>query len=103
MSARKNSQKSPKNPDFEQAMTELEALVERMERGELPLEEALRHFERGVELTGACQAALKAAEQRVEILLKKSGGSEVAEFEPQSGPMAGHAADNPTGDDDSTP
>lgn len=63
-------------------MKELETLVERLERGELPLEEALKQFERGVELTAACQAALKNAEQKVEILLKKSGVSEVAEFEP---------------------
>jgi exodeoxyribonuclease VII small subunit len=90
MSAKKN----PKPPDFEQAMTELEALVERLERGELPLEEALKQFERGVELTAACQTALKSAEQKVEILLKKSGGSEVAAFEPGSPEPA---------DDDTTP
>ena len=38
-------------PDFERALGELESLVERLERGDLPLEEALRTFERGVELT----------------------------------------------------
>lgn len=85
------SAKKPQAPDFEQAMAELEALVKRLEQGELPLDEALRQFEHGVELTGACQAALKSAEQKVEILLKKSGQSEVAEFEPDSG------------DDDATP
>ena len=41
-------------------MRELEALVERLERGDLPLEEALKQFERGVALTKSCQAALKA-------------------------------------------
>lgn len=60
-------------PDFEQALGELERLVERLERGDLPLEEALRTFERGVELTRHCQASLKAAQQRVEILLKRGG------------------------------
>ncbi len=67
-------------------MRELEALVERLEHGELPLEEALRQFERGVALTKACQAALKAAEQKVEILLRASGtGAEpvIADFEPE--------------------
>jgi exodeoxyribonuclease VII small subunit len=89
-----SAKKIPKTPDFEQAMTELEALVERLERGELPLEEALKQFERGVELTAACQAALKSAEQKVEILLRKSGASEVVEFEPEPSEPA---------DDDATP
>ncbi len=68
-------------PDFERAMAELETVVERLEQGEIPLEQALSHFERGVQLTGVCQAALKAAEQKVEILLRKSGVSEVSAFE----------------------
>ena len=62
-----------KPPEFEQALEELEKLVERLERGDLPLEEALRSFERGVELTRRCQGALKAAQQRVEILLRRDG------------------------------
>jgi exodeoxyribonuclease VII small subunit len=78
-----SDQASPPTPDFERAMAELEAVVERLEQGELPLEQALSHFERGVQLTGACQAALKAAEQKVEILLRKSGVSEVSAFESQ--------------------
>ena len=67
-------------PDFEQALAELESLVERLERGDLPLDEALKTFERGVELTRQCQAALKAAQQKVEILLKRSGQTEVEPF-----------------------
>jgi exodeoxyribonuclease VII small subunit len=63
-------------PDFEQALAELETLVARLERGDLPLEDALRTFERGVELTRHCQSSLKAAEQRVEILLKRNGQPE---------------------------
>ena len=78
-----------KNPiaEFEQSMRELEALVERLERGDLPLEEALKQFERGVALTKNCQAALKAAEQKVEILLKgpgTSGEPAIADFEPEA-------------------
>ena len=46
-------------------MAELEAIVERLEHGDLPLEESLKQFERGVELTRTCQAALKQAEQKV--------------------------------------
>jgi len=69
-------------PDFETAMRDLEELVERLERGDLPLEESLAAFERGVKLTRACQAALKEAEQKVEILLKKAGEPAVEDFIP---------------------
>jgi exodeoxyribonuclease VII small subunit len=61
-----------KTVDFEHALGELEAVVERLEHGELPLEDALRQFERGVELARICQASLQQAEQKVEILLKKT-------------------------------
>jgi exodeoxyribonuclease VII small subunit len=67
-------------PDFERALRELESLVERLERGDLPLEEALRIFERGVELTRHCQTSLKAAQQKVEILLKRSGQTGIEAF-----------------------
>jgi exodeoxyribonuclease VII small subunit len=68
-------------PEFEQALAELEQLVEMLEHGDLPLDEALRRFERGVELTRHCQSALKAAQQRVEILLRRDGEPESAPFE----------------------
>ncbi len=55
-------------PDFETALAELEALVQRMESGELSLEASLQEFERGVQLTRLCQAALKTAEQRVKLV-----------------------------------
>jgi exodeoxyribonuclease VII small subunit len=64
--------KKSKGMDFEQSLAELEAVVERLEHGELPLEEALKQFERGIELARGCQASLKQAEQRVEILLAKT-------------------------------
>jgi len=63
-------------------MRDLEAIVERLEQGDLPLEESLAAFERGIMLTRSCQAALKEAEQKVEILLKKSGDSVVEPFNP---------------------
>ena len=74
--------KKAKTLDFEQALGELETVVERLEHGELPLEEALRQFERGVELARACQASLKQAEQKVEILLQKTPEAEPEAFEP---------------------
>ena len=58
---------------FEEALKELEQLVETMEKGELPLEESLKSFERGIQLTRNCQKALKEAEQKVQILLKENG------------------------------
>ena len=64
--------KKGKTIDFEQALGELEAVVEKLEHGDLPLEEALKQFERGIELTRGCQASLKQAEQRVEILLART-------------------------------
>jgi exodeoxyribonuclease VII small subunit len=70
-------------PDFELAMRDLEELVERLEQGDLPLEESLAAFERGVALTRACQTALKEAEQKVEILLKKAGEPAVEAFAPE--------------------
>jgi exodeoxyribonuclease VII small subunit len=69
-----------KVPDFEEALAELEGLVERLERGDLPLDEALKTFERGVELTRHCQSSLKSAQQKVEILLKRGSGAEIEPF-----------------------
>ncbi len=62
--------------DFEEALAGLEDLVERLERGDLPLEASLAEFQRGVELSRRCQAALAAAEQRVDLLLKRNDGTE---------------------------
>jgi exodeoxyribonuclease VII small subunit len=69
-------------PDFEQSLTELEDIVARLESGELTLDESLKQFERGVQLTRRCQTALKEAEQKVEILLRKDG--EPVAFNPDS-------------------
>jgi len=77
-----------KAPDFEQALAELEGLVERLEHGDLPLDEALKVFERSVALARQCQASLQAAQQKVEILLKRSGSAQVEPFEetPEAAP-----------------
>ncbi len=74
--------KKAKSLDFEQALSELESVVERLEHGELPLEEALKQFERGIELARSCQVSLKQAEQKVEILLQKTPDAEPEVFEP---------------------
>jgi len=64
----------PATPEFEAALSELEQIVQRLEQGELSLEESLRQFERGVELTRGCQKALRQAEQKSRILAKKQDG-----------------------------
>ncbi len=56
---------------FESSLAELEALVERMEKGDLSLEQALTDFQRGIELSRNCQQALKSAEQQVQVLLEQ--------------------------------
>lgn len=68
--------KSRKKPDFETALDELEKLVETMEQGDVSLDESLKLFERGITLTRTCQESLKEAEQKVKILLDKSGEPE---------------------------
>ena len=75
-----NPQKKEKLPDFEQSLTELEALVTRLEQGDVPLEDALKTFERGVALTRQCQTALRTAQQKVEVLLARNGEETVESF-----------------------
>jgi len=65
---------------FEDAMQELEKLVEQMERGDISLEESLKAFERGINLTRTCQQALQDAEQKVQILLEKNGQQTLEPF-----------------------
>ena len=68
-----------KTLNLEKALGDLEELVEELESGDLPLEKAMKKFEEGIKLTRGCQAALKEAEQKVEILLKGAGGDEELE------------------------
>lgn len=75
--------------DFERSLAELEQIVDRLEHGELSLDESLKQFERGVQLTRACQTALKEAEQKVEILLRKTGAPEAFDAEPLDADDAG--------------
>jgi exodeoxyribonuclease VII small subunit len=65
--------------DFEAALAELEAIVQRLEQGELSLEDSLRQFERGVALTRSCQQALQQAEQKIRVLSRSADGEVVEE------------------------
>lgn len=66
--------------NFEKALQELEDLVEKMESGNLSLEESLKYFERGVTLTRNCQQALIEAEQKVQILMTQNGKEQLQDF-----------------------
>ena len=68
-------------PAFEAALAQLEALVARLESGDLPLDEALRTFEQGVRLTRECQGALTAAQQKVQRLLQRGDTVTVEDIE----------------------
>ena len=70
--------------DFEQVLTELEGLVEKLEQGEVGLEESLLLFERGIGLTRRCQSALSEAEQKVEQLLGQGEDAHIEPFQPES-------------------
>lgn len=75
---------APKRPDFERSLARLEEVVRRLESPQLSLDEAMKLFEEGVELSRECQKQLEEAEGRVEILLKKADGKMSAEpFEPE--------------------
>jgi len=66
--SKESSKTSEVKPNFETEMVELEELVNKIEAGNLSLEDSLKEFEKGIKLSRTCQAALKDAEQRVKIL-----------------------------------
>ena len=67
---------------FEDRLTALEAVVERLERGDLTLDESVRLFEEGVKLSDACKLELEKAEGRIQVLVQGQGkGMQAAEFE----------------------
>ena len=67
---------------FEDRLTQLETVVERLERGELSLEESVRLFEEGVTLSNACKLELERAEGRIQVLVETEGGGvQVAEMD----------------------
>ncbi|MFQ5777821.1 MAG: exodeoxyribonuclease VII small subunit [Terriglobia bacterium] len=65
-------------PSFESSLHRLEQIVQKLEAGELALDEALKLFEEGIHLSQQCQKQLEEAENKVEILLKKADGKVAA-------------------------
>ena len=74
---------------FEGALDELEALVARLEAGDLVLEQALATFERGVALSRRCAELLERAEQRIDELVRTQGGAAVRPFSAENAPREG--------------
>jgi len=62
-----------KTVNFETSLSELEKLVQSMESGELSLEDSLKAFENGMQLSRDCQQSLADAEQKVQLLMEKDG------------------------------
>jgi exodeoxyribonuclease VII small subunit len=81
--------KKTDEPTFEQALQQLESVVQRLEKGELPLEESLRLYEDGIRLSRLCHGKLEEAEGRIEMLLKDARGEPVldAEGRPRTTPI----------------
>lgn len=68
-------------PKFEECLQRLEEVVNQLERGDVPLEQALKLFEEGVQLSNSCRKELEEAEGKVQILLKQNGKLQAEPFE----------------------
>jgi len=77
-------------PTFEQALSQLEQIVQKLERGELPLEESLRLYEEGIRLSRLCHGKLEQAEGKIEMLMKDARGEAArdAQGRPLTKPLA---------------
>ena len=82
-------------PRFEAALKQLEEIVQRLEKGELPLEDSLKLYEDGIRLSRLCHGKLEEAEGRIEVLLKDARGEPVTDAagRPKTRPV-------PAGDED---
>ncbi len=75
------NKKPTQETSFEQALSDLENLVEQLESGDLSLDQSLQQFKRGVELTRHCQGILEQAQQTVEQLIEANDESSAVPFE----------------------
>ena len=71
-----------KQPNFEEAMLKLEEIVNELENGDVPLEQAIELFQEGIGLSGYCNQKLEQAERKIERLLEKDGVLETVDYEP---------------------
>lgn len=70
-----------KKPDFEQSLKKLEAVVEKLESGDLPLEKAVQEWEAGMALRDTCEKILADTQQKVDMLIKKDGKESLESFD----------------------
>jgi exodeoxyribonuclease VII small subunit len=82
--------KKNEEPRFEQALEALEKIVERLEKGELTLEESLKLYEEGIRLSRLCHGKLEEAEGKIEVLLKDAKGEPALDGKgrPKTKPLA---------------
>ena len=74
------AKKKLENLNFEESLDELELIVDKLEQGDLPLEEAMQLFERGLNLSKHSQSKLSDAEQKIQILMEKNGQPALKDF-----------------------
>jgi len=79
------TKKTEHNPSFEKALSELEAIVEAMESGALPLEKMMAQYEQGMSLISFCSAKLNEVEKKIEIMTKKGDKAVAEPFDPEEG------------------
>lgn len=88
-------------PTFEERLTSLEAVVERLERGELSLDESVRLFEEGVHLSNACKHELDKAEGRIQVLIDTPNGTpQLADLDPEDQAFAANDPDDEEEDEE---
>lgn len=75
------TKKQSKLPDLEKSLAEINTLIEKMEQGELTLDQSLTHFERGITLVKHCQHILTEAEQKVQILIENNKQEKLDNYE----------------------
>ena len=95
------SDERPEPPKFEAALQRLEQIVQRLEKGELPLEESLVLYEEGIGLSRLCHAKLEEAEGKIEMLMKDARGDLTIDRDgkAQTRPFAATAGGRPSGDE----
>lgn len=74
------TRKKIENLSFEEAVNELEQIVEKLEQGDLPLEDSMKHFERGLQLSKVSQLKLNEAEQKIKMLINDQGQESLVDY-----------------------
>lgn len=81
---------SEKNPSFEEALTEINELIKKLELESQTLEQSLDHFEKGIKLIKHCQILLTHAEQKVQILMENNQREQLTDYEPDNKNESAH-------------